>query len=224
MSPVASLSLDVPLHRLIFFSPQLVSSSSLSRSSKVSSTTPRNLPLRSLPSSRSIDSTSTVRTRLLPFLSFSRQSADLSFSSSPSFTEILDPLESFKTFNQFFYRKLKPSARPIQDPEDPNTLVSCADCRLMCFDTVSDAQKLWIKGREFTIERLLGDKFGKEASKFDGGSVGIFRVSSSLLFRRPTHELTLRSFRFSLAARSSGLPPIPVSFSRVLVACSSERD
>ena len=90
-------------------------------------------------------------------------------------SEILDPLESFKTFNQFFYRKLKPSARPID--QDPDALVSVADCRLMCFDTVSDAQKLWIKGREFTIERLLGEKFGKEASKFSGGSVGIFRVS-----------------------------------------------
>ena len=118
--------------------------------------------------------------------------------------EVLDPLDSFKTFNQvrpdhptistshnlsfadcclpspalqFFYRKLKPSARPIATPDDPTTLVSCADCRLMCFDTVAEAQKLWIKGREFTIAHLLGDKHAHEASKFAAGSVGIFRLA-----------------------------------------------
>jgi phosphatidylserine decarboxylase len=47
----------------------------------------------------------------------------------------------------------------------------------MCFDTVAEAQKLWIKGREFTIQRLLGHKHGPEASKFVGGSVGIFRLA-----------------------------------------------
>jgi hypothetical protein len=32
-----------------------------------------------------------------------------------------------ETFNDFFYRKLKPGARPVADPDDPTTLVSCAD-------------------------------------------------------------------------------------------------
>lgn len=60
----------------------------------------------------------------------------------------MDPLDSFKTFNEFFYvsrclcsycgstvltkhpqRKLKADARPVADPEDPRTVVSCADVR-----------------------------------------------------------------------------------------------
>ena len=33
--------------------------------------------------------------------------------------EFLDDVESFENFNQFFYRKLKPSARPLAYPNDP---------------------------------------------------------------------------------------------------------
>ncbi len=38
--------------------------------------------------------------------------------------EILDPLDSFATFNEFFYRKLKPTARPISEPNNP----VCLEC------------------------------------------------------------------------------------------------
>ena len=59
--------------------------------------------------------------------------------------EAAEPLESFKTFNEFFYRKLKSSARPIANPEHPDVLVSSADCRLTAFTTVDDATRCWIK-------------------------------------------------------------------------------
>jgi len=91
--------------------------------------------------------------------------------------EIMDPLDSFKTFNQFFYRKLKPSARPIESPEDPYRLVSVADCRLIAFETVSEATRLWIKGREFTVGRLLGDVYKHQADRYTGGALGIFRLA-----------------------------------------------
>ena len=38
--------------------------------------------------------------------------------------DIADPLESFNTFNEFFYRRLKPSARPIADPAQNHVVVS----------------------------------------------------------------------------------------------------
>ncbi|KAG6863879.1 hypothetical protein C0991_002481 [Blastosporella zonata] len=91
--------------------------------------------------------------------------------------EILEPLDSFKTFNQFFFRKLKPSARPIESPDDPYRLVSAADCRLMTFATVDDATRLWIKGREFSVARLLGDVYRGEAEKYRGGALAIFRLA-----------------------------------------------
>lgn len=82
-----------------------------------------------------------------------------------------------ETFNDFFYRKLKPSARPTESPDDPRRLVSAADCRLMVFETVSEATKLWIKGREFSIARLLGDVYREEAERYVGGPLAIFRLA-----------------------------------------------
>ncbi|RPD72321.1 hypothetical protein L226DRAFT_537138 [Lentinus tigrinus ALCF2SS1-7] len=91
--------------------------------------------------------------------------------------EIRDPLDSFKTFNEFFYRKLKPDARPVEEPEDPYRIVSGADCRLMVFATVSEATRLWIKGRDFSVSRLLGDTYRTEADKYIGGALCIFRLA-----------------------------------------------
>ena len=61
-----------------------------------------------------------------------------------------------ETFNEFFYRKLKPNARPVEDPDNAYRIVSGADCRLMVFATMSEATRLWIKGRDFSVGRLLG--------------------------------------------------------------------
>jgi len=91
--------------------------------------------------------------------------------------EILDPLDSFKSFNEFFYRKLKPSARPIEKPNDPFRLVSAADCRFMSFTTVDDATRLWIKGREFTVPNLLGEVYKDQADRYTGGALAIFRLA-----------------------------------------------
>jgi phosphatidylserine decarboxylase len=92
--------------------------------------------------------------------------------------EIEQPLESFKTFNEFFYRKLKHGARPVAEPQDPAVIVSSADCRLMAFESITEATKLWIKGREFTVERLLGEKYkGRVDSYATGGSLVIFRLA-----------------------------------------------
>lgn len=91
--------------------------------------------------------------------------------------EIRDPLSSFKTFNEFFYRKLKPEARPLDEPDNPYRLVSAADCRMMAFDTVSDATQIWIKGRDFSVARLLGPAYRSQWDNYDGGALAIFRLA-----------------------------------------------
>ncbi|KAG9044209.1 hypothetical protein FS837_008623 [Tulasnella sp. UAMH 9824] len=91
--------------------------------------------------------------------------------------EILDPLESFKNFNEFFYRKLKNEARVLSEPDNPNRLVSVADCRSMFFESVEEATRIWIKGREFSVARLLGDAYKDEASNYVGGALAIFRLA-----------------------------------------------
>ncbi|KAF8808440.1 hypothetical protein BYT27DRAFT_7188951 [Phlegmacium glaucopus] len=104
---------------------------------------------------------------IAPFIAFHGLSVD----------EILDSPDSFKTFNEFFYRKLKPSARPVEAADDPYRLVSAADCRLMTFETVSEATRLWIKGREFSVARLLGAAYKGQAEKYNGGALAIFRLA-----------------------------------------------
>lgn len=91
--------------------------------------------------------------------------------------EMLDPIESFKTFNEFFYRKLKPDARPVDAPNDERIVVSAADSRSSFFPTVSKATEIWIKGREFSIKRLFGDAYPQLVDLFVKGSLTIFRLA-----------------------------------------------
>ncbi|KAL4459065.1 hypothetical protein ABPG75_013930 [Micractinium tetrahymenae] len=88
---------------------------------------------------------------------------------------LLPEVSAYKNFNQFFYRKLKPEARPIADADDPGVVVSAADCRLMVYNSIDDATRCWIKGRRFSLAGLLGD--AEAARAFDGGSLAIFRLA-----------------------------------------------
>ena len=83
-----------------------------------------------------------------------------------------DPTK-YDNFNQFFYRKLKPDARPIDS--QANVLVSAADCRLAVYSTISDATRVWIKGSTFSLANLFKDN--DLAQQFDGGSIAIFRLA-----------------------------------------------
>jgi len=47
----------------------------------------------------------------------------------------------------------------------------------MFFPTVDEATKIWIKGRDFSISRLLGDTFKDKWADYEGGSLAIFRLA-----------------------------------------------
>lgn len=104
---------------------------------------------------------------ILPFINFHQ--LDMS--------EVLLPTDQFKNFNEFFYRALKPGARPCSAPDDPRVIVSPSDCRTVVFNTIDSAQAIWVKGRDFTVERLLGDAYPEDAKRYHGGSLGIFRLA-----------------------------------------------
>ena len=90
--------------------------------------------------------------------------------------ELLQPdISTYFTFNEFFYRKLKANARPIACQNDPCIIVSAADCRLILFDEISEATRIWIKGQQFSLQYLFEDE--KLAQEFDGGSIVIFRLA-----------------------------------------------
>ncbi|KUJ15394.1 uncharacterized protein LY89DRAFT_686154 [Mollisia scopiformis] len=85
-----------------------------------------------------------------------------------------DP-NAYSTFNEFFARQIRESARPVAEPENDLVTSSPADCRLTAFPTVDLAKKYWIKGFGFTLAALLGDE--QLASQFEGGSIVIARLA-----------------------------------------------
>ncbi|OEL35458.1 Phosphatidylserine decarboxylase proenzyme 2 [Dichanthelium oligosanthes] len=89
--------------------------------------------------------------------------------------EVKDPIESFKTFNEFFVRGLKPGARPIAYGDQDSIATCAADSRLMAFSSVDESTRFWIKGRKFSIEGLLGPSAHSNA--LSNGSLVIFRLA-----------------------------------------------
>lgn len=92
-------------------------------------------------------------------------------------SEVLLPLEEFRNFNEFFYRALKPDARPCSAPDNPKIIVSPADCRSVVFNQMTQATKIWVKGREFNMKRLLGTAYPDDAARYENGALGIFRLA-----------------------------------------------
>jgi len=68
--------------------------------------------------------------------------------------ELIEPLAQYRSFNEFFIRKLKAEARPIE--KNPETLISPADGRLIVYQLKKDTI-LPVKGFDFTIGELLAD-------------------------------------------------------------------
>lgn len=79
---------------------------------------------------------------------------------------------SFKSFNDFFYRALKPGARPIA-PGD-HVAVLPADGRHLAFQNVDGAEGFYAKGQRFDLKSFLGDD--ALAQEFAGGSLLISRL------------------------------------------------
>jgi phosphatidylserine decarboxylase len=79
---------------------------------------------------------------------------------------------TFKTFNEFFYRALKPGARPIA--EGDRVAVLPADGRHLAFQNVDATAGFYAKGQRFDLQAFLDD--GELAAKFAGGSLLISRL------------------------------------------------
>lgn len=87
-------------------------------------------------------------------------------------TDFHDKLEDFSSFNEFFYRRLKPSARPIES--DPAMVVSPADGRHLCVPDISLSSGLFVKGEMFRLGELLQDQ--ALAARYAAGSLLLSRL------------------------------------------------
>ena len=66
-----------------------------------------------------------------------------------------ESLDDYRSFNDFFTRRLKPGARPVA--EDERAVVSPADGYLSQFGVVEDGRLLQAKGHRFSAAALLSD-------------------------------------------------------------------
>lgn len=87
-------------------------------------------------------------------------------------TELTRPVESYRSFNDFFTRTLVPAARPVEPA--PRVLVSPADARLIAIP-IADGTVIPVKGRPFTVERLTGGLV--EPGRYQGGHCLVFRLA-----------------------------------------------
>ena len=78
----------------------------------------------------------------------------------------------YKTFNDFFYRALKPGARPIAGEDEVAVLP--ADGRHLVFPDIDAAGGFYVKGAKFTVRELLDDE--ELATRFAGGAMVISRL------------------------------------------------
>lgn len=62
--------------------------------------------------------------------------------------------QTFTSFNDFFYRKLKPDARPINS--DSNVIISPADGKILAYENISN-QDFIVKGYTFNLLTYLQD-------------------------------------------------------------------
>lgn len=86
--------------------------------------------------------------------------------------EFAEPVESYGSFNDFFYRKLKPEARPVV--EETSAVALPADGRHFVIPDVSVGPDFFVKGIRFNLLALLRDD--ALAAKYEGGSVLISRL------------------------------------------------
>lgn len=86
--------------------------------------------------------------------------------------EFAEPVESFRSFNEFFSRKLKPSARPLD--LGPRSVIFPADGRHRLVADVQECRDLFVKGIHFSLEELVDDS--ALADEFKGGSALISRL------------------------------------------------
>jgi len=86
-------------------------------------------------------------------------------------SEFAEPVESFRTFHDFFVRRLKPGCRPF-DP-DPEILCSPADSRMTLIPELDSETRIPAKGSLFSIEKLT---HRENLQNFEGGCAFVFRL------------------------------------------------
>ncbi len=80
--------------------------------------------------------------------------------------------ENFTSFNDFFYRKLKTHARPVD--MNKNSVVSLGDGKLYAYENIDLEKIVQVKGFTYSLRELIKDD--KIAERYDKGTCLILRL------------------------------------------------
>jgi phosphatidylserine decarboxylase len=89
------------------------------------------------------------------------------------FSEVREPIDSFRSFQDFFVRKLVEGARPVDPTAD--AFVSPCDGAWGQSGIVKDGTLLQIKGRPYSVGALLGDD--SLSKRYEGGAYATLYLS-----------------------------------------------
>jgi phosphatidylserine decarboxylase len=82
------------------------------------------------------------------------------------------PIDEFNSFNDFFTRKLKEGARPID--KNTNSLIAPGDGRLLAFENINLNKLVQVKGFTYSLCNLINNP--DVSQKFSGGVCLILRL------------------------------------------------
>ncbi len=132
-------------------------------------------------------------------------------------TESRRQIEEFSSFNDFFYRKLKPGARPIGEG-----FVSPGDGRLLAFQEIQDLQQFFVKGSAFTLSDFLADDL--LAEEYQGGTLLILRLAPNDYHRYHFPYTGVPSAAEEIKGSLYSVSPYAIAKNFAKVFCENKRE
>ena len=86
---------------------------------------------------------------------------------------MISDLKAYRSFNDFFTRRLKPEARPINPSQE--VLISPADGKILAFADINPEQLFQVKHLTFSLDELLGSQ--ALAQSYRGGVYLVIRLA-----------------------------------------------
>lgn len=118
-------------------------------------------------------------------------------------SEAEKPLDQYKSLDDFFVRRLKPEARPIDTC--PMHFVSPADGRVLVYSCM-EGQWLKVKGRKVSLAEIVGDE--GRARAYRGGSAIVVRLAPADYHRFHFPDEGTASPSVPIAGRLHSVHPI----------------
>lgn len=123
----------------------------------------------------------------------------------------------YNNFNEFFYRKIIPSSRPISKKD--SDFISCCDSRVMVYP-ITDDLVFSVKDTQYSVESILQDR--ELAKKYKNGLCIVLRLCVSDYHRYCFFDSGVVKKRYPIKGKLHTVSPISYSHFKVFQENSRE--